>query len=52
MYFSNKIVDVITGEKLGPHEIGEICVKSPYTMKEYLNNPQVIAANPKLDFSQ
>merc|ERR1712071_255710 len=38
-----KIVDEFTGEKLGPHEIGEICCKSPFTMKEYLNNPKATA---------
>merc|ERR1712071_699905 len=35
-----KIVDEFTDEKLGPHEIGEICFQSPFTMKEYLNNPK------------
>ena len=39
---SPKVIDENTGEKLGPNEIGEICVKSPYTMREYLANPQVI----------
>ena len=44
MFFSisPKVIDENTGEKLGPNEIGEICVKSPYTMREYLANPQVI----------
>ena len=37
----SKIIDEVTGEKLGPNEIGEICAESPYTMKEYLNNPKV-----------
>ena len=36
-----KIVDELTGEKLGPNQIGEICVKSPYLLKEYRNNPKV-----------
>jgi len=38
-----KIVDEFTDEKLGPHEIGEICFQSPFTMKEYLNNPKATA---------
>jgi len=31
---------VHTGEKLGPNQIGEICAKSPYLLKEYRNNPK------------
>lgn len=41
IFSSTKIVDEETGEKLGANEIGEICVKSPFTMKEYLKRPKV-----------
>lgn len=33
-----KIVDMKTGDSLGPGEIGEICVKGAFVMKGYLNN--------------
>jgi len=46
-YIRLKIIDEVTGEKLGPNEIGEICAKSPYTMKEYLNNPKATAETIK-----
>jgi len=42
-----KVVDEFTGEKLGSHEIGEVCFKSPYTMQEYLNNPKATAETIK-----
>ena len=35
-----KIVDVETGEKLGPGQVGEICGKTQTIMKEYLNRPE------------
>jgi acyl-CoA synthetase (AMP-forming)/AMP-acid ligase II len=39
-YCRMKIVDDKTGEKLGPRGIGEICVKTPYLLKEYRNMPE------------
>ena len=33
-----KIVDVETGEALGPNQTGELCVKGPQMMKGYLKN--------------
>lgn len=34
-----KIIDTETGEILGPHEQGELCVSGPQVMKEYFKNP-------------
>jgi acyl-CoA synthetase (AMP-forming)/AMP-acid ligase II len=39
-----KVIDIKTGEKLGPKENGEVCVKSPLVMLGYLNNPEATAA--------
>nr|CAH0112561.1 unnamed protein product [Daphnia galeata] len=36
-----KVIDNETGEKLGPNQVGEICVKSPFMLTEYLNKPEV-----------
>ena len=36
-----QVIDNETGEKLGPNEVGEICVKSPFMLTEYLNKPEV-----------
>ena len=33
-----KVVDVETGEALGPNQTGELCVKGPQMMKGYLKN--------------
>merc|ERR1712137_529652 len=38
-----KVIDELTGEKLGPGEIGHICMYTPSIMKEYLNNPKATA---------
>ncbi|XP_063976096.1 luciferin 4-monooxygenase-like isoform X2 [Diachasmimorpha longicaudata] len=35
-----KIIDVNTGEILGPNQEGELYAKYPYRMIEYLNNPE------------
>lgn len=39
-----KIVDVNTGEKLGPRKTGEIRIKSPACVRRYLNNPDATAS--------
>ena len=39
-----QIVDIQTGEPLGPGTAGEICVKSPAPMIGYVNNRQATEA--------
>jgi len=36
-------VDVETGEKLGPGLIGEICLQTPFMLKEYFKQPEETA---------
>jgi acyl-CoA synthetase (AMP-forming)/AMP-acid ligase II len=36
-----QVIDHDSGVQLGPNEVGEICVQSPFMMTEYLNNPEV-----------
>ena len=38
-----KIIDLETGEPLGPGERGEICIRGPQVMKGYLNKPNATA---------
>ena len=38
-----KIVDLETGESLGPNKEGEVCVRGPQIMKGYLNRPDATA---------
>src|SRR5688572_23578128 len=38
-----KIVDLETGESLGPNKEGEVCVRGPQVMKGYLNRPDATA---------
>jgi acyl-CoA synthetase (AMP-forming)/AMP-acid ligase II len=39
-----KIIDLQTGESLGPNKQGEVCVRGPQIMKGYLNCPEATAA--------
>jgi acyl-CoA synthetase (AMP-forming)/AMP-acid ligase II len=39
-----KIIDLETGESLGPNKKGEVCVRGPQIMKGYLNRPEATAA--------
>jgi len=38
-----KIVNLETGEVLGPNQEGELCVRGPQVMKGYLNRPEATA---------
>jgi acyl-CoA synthetase (AMP-forming)/AMP-acid ligase II len=38
-----KVVDLETGEMLGPGQKGEVCVRGPQIMKGYLNKPDATA---------
>lgn len=38
-----KIIDVATGEKLGPNEAGELCYRIPSVMKGYYKDPEKTA---------
>jgi acyl-CoA synthetase (AMP-forming)/AMP-acid ligase II len=39
-----KIVDIVTGAELGPHQQGEVWVRGPNQTKGYLNRPDATAA--------
>ena len=38
-----KLIDLATGEELGPNQEGELWVRGPQVMKGYLNNPEATA---------
>ena len=44
-----KIIDLETGESLGPNKEGEICVRGPQIMMGYLNRPDATAATIDTD---
>jgi acyl-CoA synthetase (AMP-forming)/AMP-acid ligase II len=44
-----RIVDVATGEELGPGEEGEVCVRGPQVMRGYLDDPEATAATVDAD---
>ena len=44
-----KIIDLETGESLGPNQEGEVCVRGPQIMKGYLNSPEATAATIDAD---
>ncbi len=39
-----RIVDVASGDELGPGEEGEVCVRGPQVMRGYLDDPEATAA--------
>ncbi|CAG9798878.1 unnamed protein product [Chironomus riparius] len=40
---SVKIIDEQTGVSLGKNKVGELCLKGPFLMKGYINNPRATA---------
>jgi acyl-CoA synthetase (AMP-forming)/AMP-acid ligase II len=44
-----RIVDVATGEELGPGQEGEVCVRGPQVMRGYLDDPEATAATVDRD---
>lgn len=39
-----KLIDLETGDELGPNQEGEVCVRGPQVMRGYLNRPEATAA--------
>ena len=37
--YPNQVIDINTGDPLGPGEHGEICVRGPQIVEGYLNRP-------------
>jgi acyl-CoA synthetase (AMP-forming)/AMP-acid ligase II len=44
-----RIVDVASGDELGPGEEGEVCVRGPQVMRGYLDDPDATAATIDAD---
>ena len=44
-----KVINLETGEELGPNNEGEVCVRGPQVMKGYLNQPHATAATIDAD---
>nr|AOG75000.1 luciferase [Photinus scintillans] len=42
--FEAKVVDLDTGKTLGVNQRGELCVRGPMVMSEYVNNPEATSA--------
>jgi len=41
---SIQVIDLTTGDMVGPNKSGEVCIKSPHLMLRYHNNPDATAA--------
>ena len=39
-----QVINIDSGEAVGPHEKGELCIRGPQVMKGYLNNPKATQA--------